>query len=102
MNKDNINTSIGADDVPEIEKGVPLPSNRSLGNKWSKLAAQMEPGDSVLFPPNRFGHAQALRQRMRRQGLNASCRKVNGGWRVWKLHGEKKPYREYKVVPKES
>lgn len=66
-----------------IEKGVPRPTQCSLRGKWKRIAQQMDVDDSVLLDSER--EANSLRHALIRAGRNTSLRKVEGGWRVWRL-----------------
>jgi uncharacterized protein (DUF2249 family) len=72
----------------EIEKGIPIPPRRQYGN-WaaSRKAGDMKPGDSMLCESER--DANNLRSFMRHRGWKYCQRKVEGGWRVWRLEDPK-------------
>lgn len=79
----NKNGASALDDsaLHKIEGGVPLPKGRRW-SRWKSLADLMKKGDSILFDQER----EALRfyQAVSKSGKTAK-RKVDGGWRVWKL-----------------
>lgn len=67
-----------------IEKGVPIPAFKSAGwGKFGKTVHEMEVGDSVLVTGQ--NDVCNLQTQGRRLGLRMSSRKVEGGWRVWRI-----------------
>ena len=68
-------------DVITIEKGIPLPPRKQVGNRWARGAKwaetlrNMEIGDSFLAPANRLA------------GILKTCKR-NG----WKIRTQKQPY----------
>ena len=42
-------TNINKNSIHKIERGIPLPSNRSGKTSWIQLARNMQIGDSVLL-----------------------------------------------------
>lgn len=79
-----------------IEKGLPIPEMLKKGRPLAGCNglypfAQMEVGDSFLVPfsPSRTSNPDVyspLSHYMRRHpGKNFTCRKVDGGLRVWRI-----------------
>jgi len=66
-----------------IEKGFPIPELRSGWGKFGSIIREMEVGDSVLV--TKQGDVCNLQQQGRRLGLVMLSRKVDGGWRVWRI-----------------
>lgn len=72
-----------------IEDGIPVPA-RSRGVSDPRYDA-MKAGQSVLFAD--FEQAKSFYQSMRyhfkktKQPFSSMLRKVEGGWRVWKVAG---------------
>lgn len=64
-----------------IEKDVPLPP------KWVKYPLdQMEAGDSFLAAEeDRARISAAINRYSKRSGKRFTCRKVDGGLRVWRI-----------------
>ena len=72
-----------------IERGIPLPSNRTGNSKWSIIASQMVHGDSVVV---KDCEKNKMRCAITRLGQGSSGMKLsNGNWRIWM-----KPKRAYK------
>lgn len=77
-------------DKPTIEKDVPLPSHKPLGNyKWP--FAEMGVGDSFFVPANTTEEKRRIQmnvmgscRRFRDKGRFAT-RRVEGGVRVWRI-----------------
>ena len=77
----------------KIEKGVPHP-NAYGQNPESRAAIwrNMSEGDSVLFETRDEAYRFCMTARADRlPGWRASQRRVEGGWRVWKLKRDPKP-----------
>lgn len=72
----------------KIERGIPVAKAYGSRSIYRKTAEQMQEGDSVLCDSE--SGAGGLRAYLLRMGFKAATRKVEGGWRVWKLE-EKKP-----------
>ena len=66
-----------------IEKGVPMPERSSGWGKFGNTIREMEVGDSVLVTVQR--DVANLMSSGKRIGLGMSSRKVEGGWRVWRI-----------------
>ena len=71
----------------KIEKNIPISIHGKSG-VWSRLAAEMEIGDSVLLETR--SQAMGLRTSLKRFGYKAMTRTVEGGLRVWKLNSQGK------------
>ncbi len=67
------------DDI-QIDKGIPVPAR---AHPSSRLAALMRSGDSALV--SNLKDANRLRAAIQREGAKVSYRKVDGGYRVWRL-----------------
>ena len=66
-----------------IDKGIPMPERRSGWGKFGNTIREMEVGDSVLVTNK--NDICNLQMQGRRLGLVMSSRKVEGGWRVWRM-----------------
>ena len=67
----------------KIEKGVPCPKRNRTHGKWQKLAAMMKKGDSVVLPTGT--QKSGLFSAIRRAGGQACSRRVENGYRVWRI-----------------
>ena len=68
----------------QIDKNIPLPPKRhAIRSKAVAFVDTMEAGDSVLFDD--VLDANRLRDALRYRGLKYTTRKMNDGWRVWRL-----------------
>ncbi len=67
-----------------IEKNVPVPAKRHSWGRWTKIAAAMEVGDSVLVPHPCLHRNAGLAVALRRMGFGAKQRQEEGGIRVWR------------------
>ncbi len=66
-----------------IDKNIPL-AKVKLGRKTSTpYINEMEVGDSVLFEDRKT--ANRLRNNMHNRGMLPAIRKVDGGFRVWRM-----------------
>lgn len=65
-----------------IEKGVPIPK-REGWSKYSKTIREMEVGDSVFVTQQK--EACNFHTTSYRLNVRMSSRKVDGGWRVWRV-----------------
>lgn len=69
----------------KIEKGIPVPSHRGAPSKYPW--EQMEVGDSFFVPAEdttkNFG--SLARTSGKRMGAKFTSRKLDGGWRVWRI-----------------
>lgn len=65
-----------------IEKGVPIPK-RAGWSKYSKAIREMEVGDSVFVTEQK--EVCNLQSTSYRLGIRMSSRKVDGGWRLWRI-----------------
>jgi hypothetical protein len=67
-----------------IDKGVPVPGPvYQKPGRFKALAAQMEPDDSVLCGTRQ--ERDSLRKALEAIGCSALTRKVDGGYRVWRI-----------------
>lgn len=66
-----------------IDKGIPMPEQRSGWGKFGNTIREMEVGDSVLVTEQR--DVANLMSSGKRIGLGMSSRKVENGWRVWRI-----------------
>ena len=66
----------------KIEKNIPMPER----NKIRAVASKMDVGDSVFFEGQQ-GRSQGcnLLANLKKLGLQGICRKVEGGFRVWRV-----------------
>jgi len=65
-----------------IEKNIPIPARKGWG-KFHDTIHSMEIGDSVLLTEQRdVANFMSVGKRV---GLKMSSRKVDGGWRVWRI-----------------
>lgn len=74
----------------KIDKSKPMPKPRIKKEKKrpkSDIARAMEVGDSVLIE-TLYGHKDStvstVRKAMSRLGMKYTCRKVEGGVRIWR------------------
>ena len=68
----------------KIEKGVPIPAvGASRVRPPGQIAEKMEAGDSVLCDAESIAHR--VRYSLINRGHKATMRKVEGGWRVWRI-----------------
>jgi hypothetical protein len=65
-----------------IEKGVPMPQRGGWG-RFGDVVHQMEVGDSILV--TKQNDVCNIQTQGRRIGLTMSSRKVDSGWRVWRI-----------------
>jgi hypothetical protein len=65
----------------QIDKGVPIPAPIRRG--LSEIARRMEPGDSVMCETE--ANADTVRRVLSKYGVKGAKRKIDGGWRVWRL-----------------
>lgn len=66
--------------IVSIDKGIPMPEGWS---KFGNTIREMEVGDSVLLTDQR--DVSNLQSSAKRIGLRMTSRKVEGGWRVWRI-----------------
>jgi hypothetical protein len=73
----------------KIEQNVPIPAiNKATGRTMSeetRLALKMKPGDSIFCPTGRI--YMRIVSAMRNRKLAYATRKVDGGYRVWRVDG---------------
>jgi hypothetical protein len=68
----------------KIDLDVPLPNPRTAANPTlDKAASQMTVGASIFFETNR--EAQQLARALLRRNRKYAVRKVDGGFRCWRL-----------------
>lgn len=63
----------------KIEKDIPMP----VRNKTRELASKMEVNDSVLFKTRSQGCYLIVN--LKKLGFHGRCRKVDDGFRVWRV-----------------
>lgn len=66
-----------------IEKDVPIPPKHARAQGVAATLSRMQKGDSFLLDSEdacRHAHGVA-----KRNGMKITTRKVEGGWRVWKI-----------------
>lgn len=68
---------------PEIETGVPVPPRSGPRTVMGKLAAKMKNGESLLCQSEQ--ELEVVRTAIRRLGGKYQQRKMDGGWRVWRI-----------------
>ena len=66
----------------QIEKGIPL-ARQLPRSEGARLVSGMEPGDSMLTDSE--STARNMTTMGRKRGWKMAQRKVEGGWRVWRL-----------------
>jgi hypothetical protein len=66
----------------KIEKNIPLVEH-GLSGSWSRLAKEMQVGDSVLIETRH--KATNIANHLRNLGYKPVTRAVDGGVRVWKM-----------------
>jgi hypothetical protein len=79
----------------KIEDGVPLPSSANRGRKAIYPWAELKNGQSFLVPTESELESAAVAAKLRvnaaarkaRHGETFSICKVDGGVRVWRVHG---------------
>ena len=64
----------------QIEKNIPVPPAR---RSKIEIVSDMNIGDSVLCET--YEQAMSLRDALRYRGLKYTTRKMDDGWRVWRL-----------------
>jgi hypothetical protein len=67
----------------KIEKGVPIPKVAHATAESVEIARQMEIDDSVFV--DTLNAAERIRNALRYYGGNGCVRKVNDGYRVWRI-----------------
>lgn len=70
-----------------LESGVEVPERTEKG-QVSKLAREMEVGDSAFFEDAESAHSKgvgAMRQYFRRNGIKYATKTYDNGVRVWRL-----------------
>jgi len=66
----------------KIEKNIPIPSR----NKIRAVASKMNVEDSVFFEgPKGRSQGCNLLANLKKLGLQGICRKVENGYRVWRI-----------------
>lgn len=71
-----------------IESGVPLPASYINGRPASYPFRKMEVGQSIFIPEEKVSPHHAAKRAYaagRRTGYKFTCRKVDGGVRVWRI-----------------
>lgn len=66
----------------KIEKNIPIPRKYNHGI-WTKLAEQMDVGDSILV--DNTSQRAALSNALKGRGCKLTTRSENGKFRVWRL-----------------
>ena len=69
--------------IPKIEKGIPLPKAKNGRPTSTPYIDEMEVDDSV-FVKDRVT-ANRLRANMSNRGWLPAIRKIDGGFRVWRI-----------------
>ena len=76
-----------------IEHDVPLPTRGFSGGRpmseEAQLSLKMRPGDSIFCPTERIYFR--VTTVLRRRKLAYTARKVEGGYRVWRIDGRTLP-----------
>jgi len=69
-------------DFYKIEKNIPMPEK----NKMREVASKMDVNDSVFFEGSK-GRSKGcdLAAKLKKLGRKGSCRKVENGYRVWRI-----------------
>lgn len=68
----------------KIEKDIPLPDSRQKKSKYGSLDIySLEVGDSVFCPTETM--ARAIYLKLTRHGFEATARKWENGFRVWRI-----------------
>ena len=67
----------------KIDKNIPIPRKQHKKATWAALVDQMDVGDSVLV--NNVAERAALTIAIKMQGYEATTRKEDGKFRVWRL-----------------
>jgi hypothetical protein len=77
----------------KIEHNIPLPTNGFGGGRpmseETYIALKMKPGDSILCPTERI--YMRIVNTFRRRKIVFTSRKVEGGYRVWRVDGRTLP-----------
>jgi len=80
--------------LPEIEKGIPIPPKRSNEGKrrphqkripWGELLREMDIGDSFLLRDATGADQSKLQTTARHHGIRLASRQVRGGVRFWRV-----------------
>ena len=69
----------------KIEKNIPISIHGKSG-VWSRLATEMEIGDSILLETR--SQAMGLCTSLKRFGYKSTTRTVDKGLRVWKMENK--------------
>lgn len=77
----------------KIEQNIPIP-NRAFGpgrkmSEEGKIALKMKPGDSIFCPTETEYYR--VTSVLRRRKLAYTQRKIEGGYRVWRIDGRTLP-----------
>ena len=67
----------------EIEKNIPIPNRRQKSSKYYLDIYSLEIGDSIFCQTENM--AKAIFLKLKRHGFNPTRRKVEGGFRVWRI-----------------
>jgi len=67
----------------KIDKNIPIPRKQHKKATWAALVDQMDVGDSVLV--NNIAERAALTNAIKAQGYEATTRKEDDKFRVWRL-----------------
>lgn len=66
-----------------IESGIPIPEPPRKRSRWKADLGAMQPGQSSFFEDH--GKALSFRAAGYYMGYKMSMRKLEGGWRVWRI-----------------
>lgn len=72
----------------EIESDIPVPASYTNGRPASYPFRKMEVGQSIFIPSDEVLPQQAAKRAYtagRRAGFRFTCRKVEGGVRIWRV-----------------
>lgn len=76
-------TNINKNSIHKIERGVPLPSNRSGKTSWMQLARNMQIGDSVFL--ENIKELYLIRTAMYRLKHSTTYQQLeNDKYRIWR------------------
>lgn len=82
--RQNLRPKFGRPWEMKVEEGVPIPRMQSCRqSSFSRIANKMKEGDSVLCDSET--DASKVRLALYGFGGRAVVRKVEGGWRVWRV-----------------
>lgn len=78
-----------SEDIPKIERGIPIPPDDTKGGKWTSIIRSLGVGDSFRAPRKGRSIASAVCNQHRRGGMRLVVRTViedgERWYRVWRV-----------------